>query len=51
MKSEKRKMIDGELYMATDPELVFDRTNARRLTRMFNSTEIWSGIWSSCHNW
>ena len=39
MKSEKRKMIDGELYMAADPELVFDRTNARRLSRMFNQTD------------
>ncbi|WP_019908777.1 maltose acetyltransferase domain-containing protein [Paenibacillus sp. HW567] len=39
-KTEKEKMIDGELYSAADPELVKERLNARRLTRGFNqSTE------------
>lgn len=40
MKSEKQKMLDGELYNAADPELVKERENARRLTRQYNlSTE------------
>lgn len=39
MKSEKSKMIAGELYSAADPELVLERTNARRLTRLFNQTD------------
>ncbi|MEQ2528799.1 sugar O-acetyltransferase [Robertmurraya yapensis] len=38
MKTEKAKMLDGELYNAGDPELVRDRVNARRLTRLFNET-------------
>ncbi|WP_312470125.1 maltose acetyltransferase domain-containing protein [Neobacillus sp.] len=38
MKTEKEKMINGELYMAADTELVKDRENARRLTRLFNYT-------------
>ncbi|QST01726.1 acetyltransferase [Pontibacillus sp. ALD_SL1] len=40
MNSEKQKMIAGELYHASDEELVKDRLNARELTRLFNhSTE------------
>lgn len=31
-------MINGELYQAADPELIKDRGNARRLTRLFNQT-------------
>lgn len=38
MKSEKEKMVNGELYHAADPELVRERMNARRLTRLFNET-------------
>lgn len=38
MKTEKEKMINGELYQAADPELIKDRGNARRLTRLFNQT-------------
>lgn len=38
MKSEKQKMLDGELYNAADPELVKERENARRLTRQYNLT-------------
>lgn len=38
MKTEKEKMINGELYMAGDPELTRDRLNARKLTRLFNNT-------------
>lgn len=36
--SEKEKMINGELYLAGDPQLVEERVNARRLTREFNVT-------------
>ena len=40
MRTEKEKMLNGELYDAADPELKKDRLNARRLTRLFNeSTE------------
>ncbi|WP_216083745.1 sugar O-acetyltransferase [Paenibacillus riograndensis] len=38
MKTEKQKMIDGELYMGWDPELTRDRAYARRMTRMYNQT-------------
>lgn len=31
-------MVKGELYIAADPELVKDRENARRLTRLYNQT-------------
>ncbi|RUS42438.1 maltose O-acetyltransferase [Cohnella sp. AR92] len=37
-KTEKEKMIAGELYLAFDPELTKDRLNARRLTRLYNQT-------------
>ncbi|HLU08525.1 MAG TPA: maltose acetyltransferase domain-containing protein, partial [Oceanobacillus sp.] len=33
MKTEKEKMLSGELYIAADPQLVNERLNARRLTR------------------
>ncbi|MBE6183567.1 acetyltransferase [Bacillus ginsengihumi] len=38
MKSEKKKMINGERYDPSDNELVKDRERARRITRMFNQT-------------
>ncbi|KHF40100.1 maltose acetyltransferase domain-containing protein [Halalkalibacter okhensis] len=38
MKTEKEKMLNGELYQAADPELVKERLNARRLTRLFNES-------------
>lgn len=38
MKTEKEKMLNGELYFAGDSELRKDRMNARRLTRLFNET-------------
>ncbi len=38
MQTEKQKMINGELYFASDDELVKDRENARKLTRLFNQT-------------
>lgn len=31
-------MLAGELYSAADPELVAERLNARRLTRLYNQT-------------
>ncbi len=36
--TEKQKMLAGELYRATDAELVTQRQRARRLTRLYNST-------------
>ncbi|MFD1953048.1 maltose acetyltransferase domain-containing protein [Paenibacillus thailandensis] len=38
LKTEKEKMISGELYQTGDAELVQDRLNARRLTRQFNQS-------------
>lgn len=38
MTTEKEKMLRGELYFAGDEELVRDRVNARRLTRLYNET-------------
>lgn len=38
MKTEKEKMLNGELYNGVDPELVKERTSARRLTRIFNQS-------------
>jgi maltose O-acetyltransferase len=36
--TEREKMPAGELYLASDPELVAMRRRARRLTRLFNAT-------------
>ncbi|MFP7299229.1 maltose O-acetyltransferase [Neobacillus niacini] len=38
MKTEKEKMVNGELYLAGDPQLVRERIDARRLTRLYNQT-------------
>lgn len=38
MKSERDKMLAGELYRAADEELTNGRLRARRLTRAFNGT-------------
>ncbi|SEN99053.1 maltose O-acetyltransferase [Amphibacillus marinus] len=38
MKSEKEKMLAGELYNAADPQLVADRLKARTLVREYNQT-------------
>lgn len=41
MKTEKQKMLDGELYLASDPVLCHDRLKARNITNEFNhSNEI-----------
>ena len=37
IKSEKQKMMDGELYMASDAELS-ETESARKKTRLFNQT-------------
>lgn len=37
-KTEKQKMLAGELYLATDEELIAERQRARSLTRIYNST-------------
>lgn len=39
MLSEREKMIGGELYLASDPELMAARVRSRRLTRRFNATD------------
>lgn len=36
--SQRELMIKGDLYLASDPELVAARLRARRLTRQYNST-------------
>ncbi|AWB47034.1 acetyltransferase [Paenibacillus sp. CAA11] len=38
MKTEKQKMLDGELYNAADPELTRERDYARRMARIYNQT-------------
>ena len=39
MKTEKQKMLAGELYNALDPQLVEERLQARKLLKEFNSTK------------
>lgn len=36
--SEKQKMLAGDLYLASDPELVADRLRARNILHSYNST-------------
>lgn len=38
MKTEKEKMLAGEIYNPADPELVRDREEARRKVRVYNQT-------------
>lgn len=38
MRSEKEKMLAGELYNPADPELVRAREEARRMVRIYNQT-------------
>src|SRR4051812_32397896 len=38
LKSEKEKMLVGELYDASDPVLMEERQRAWRLVRLFNQT-------------
>ena len=35
--SEREKMVGGELYLATDPELIAGRARARELTARYNA--------------
>lgn len=37
-KTEKQKMLAGELYLAADEQLIAERQRARRLARIYNST-------------
>jgi maltose O-acetyltransferase len=37
--TEREKMIAGQLYRASDPELVTARIRACRLVRAYNATE------------
>ncbi|MFL5319986.1 MAG: sugar O-acetyltransferase [Myxococcaceae bacterium] len=39
MPTEKQKMLAGELYLATDPELVAERLRCRRLLRELNNSD------------
>lgn len=39
MATEREKMLRGELYLATDPELTAARVRARRLWQRFNATD------------
>lgn len=39
MKSEKEKMLAGEMYLANDEELLKERRKAKRLLRQLNVTE------------
>ncbi|HIK03603.1 MAG TPA: sugar O-acetyltransferase [Trichormus sp. M33_DOE_039] len=39
-KTEKQKMLAGELYLADDPELVADQKRASRLLGMYNATTV-----------
>ncbi|MBD3749318.1 MAG: sugar O-acetyltransferase [Sphingobacteriales bacterium] len=39
MKSEKEKMLAGELYLASDAELLKERRHAKRLLRQLNISE------------
>ncbi|OKS87212.1 sugar O-acetyltransferase [Mucilaginibacter polytrichastri] len=39
MKTEKQKMLDGEAYLANDPELIKGRTDAKKLLHRLNVTE------------
>ena len=36
--TEKDKMINGDMYRSADPELVADRMEARKWTRIYNQT-------------
>ena len=38
LKTEKEKMLAGELYFASDPELVAERLHARKLTKQLNDS-------------
>lgn len=40
MKTEKEKMIAGELFLPGDPELCEDRSRAQRFMRAYNSTIV-----------
>ena len=40
MTSPKERMLGGELYVATDPELVADHERARLLVERFNATSV-----------
>ena len=37
-RTEKEKMLAGELYFASDAELLAERLRARNLTRAYNAT-------------
>ncbi|WP_373521217.1 sugar O-acetyltransferase [Aquiflexum sp.] len=38
MKTEKQKMLSGDLYLASDPELASERLHARQMTKQLNDS-------------
>ncbi len=38
MKTEKQRMLAGEMYNPDDPKLLKDREEARRKVRIYNQT-------------
>ena len=38
MKTEKEKMLNGELYNTADPQLVAEKLHARKIIRFYNQT-------------
>ncbi|WP_394212687.1 sugar O-acetyltransferase [Enterovibrio calviensis] len=47
MKTEKQKMLSGELYLASDPELVADKMRCREAMRRFNQSLPESDDWKA----
>jgi maltose O-acetyltransferase len=43
-RSEKSKMLAGELYLASDPELVAERLRAQDLLRIYNATRGFASL-------
>lgn len=40
MRTEQEKMINGELYNASDPTLVEDRNHAQGICRSYNQSAV-----------
>lgn len=47
MKTEKQKMLSGELYRASDSELVADKKRSREAARRFNQSLPETGEWKT----
>ena len=44
MKTEKEKMIAGEMYNPTDAQLLKDKDDAKRFCQKYNSTDDTSSV-------